>query len=137
THELTSATRRALGTGLWRSPAGGAGPTMCAYRERVEKITTADVQRVAKTFFKQSNRTSGRFIPTKDADRAPLVETPDVAAVVKGIEGGAVKEQGEAFVATLDNIEARTTRKDLKGGIKAAFLPKKPRAAKAQPAPTF
>ena len=34
------------------------------------------------------------------------------------------------FAATLDNIEARTARKELKGGIKAAFLPKKTRGGK-------
>ena len=49
--------------------------------------------------------------------------TPNIADAVKGIEGGKSVEEGEAFDATLDNIEARTTRTDLKGGIKAAFLP--------------
>ncbi len=103
-----------------------------AYRDRIAKITAADVQRVAKAYFKASNRTTGRFIPTKDADRAPLTETPDIAAAVKGIENGAVKDQGEVFAGTFDNIEARTTRKELKGGIKAALLPKKTRGGKVE-----
>ena len=111
-----------VGLGDWR--------TLFAYRNGVTKITAADVQRVAKTYFKASNRTSGRFLPTKDADRAPLTESPDVQAVVKGIEGGEVKEAGEAFAATLENVDARTARKELKGGIKAAFLPKKTRGGK-------
>lgn len=102
-----------------------------AYRERVAKVTAADVQRAAATFFKPSNRTTGRFIPTKDPDRAPLTETPDVVAAVKGIEGGEVRERGEVFAATLDNIEARTQRKQLPGGIRAALLPKKTRGGKA------
>jgi zinc protease len=135
--ELTMANSQAVAIRLSTFAALGDWRTMFAYRDRVEKTTTADVQRVAKTFFKQSNRTSGRFVPTKDPDRAPLIETPDVVAAVKGIEGGAVKEQGEAFVASLENIEARTTRKDLKGGIKAAFLPKKTRGGKVQLNLTF
>jgi zinc protease len=106
--------------------------TMFAYRDRVQKVTLADVQRVAKTFLKPSNRTLGKFIPTKNVDRAPLTETPDVQQYVKGIEGGEVKEQGEAFAATLDNIEQRTTRKELKGGIKAALLAKKTRGGKVE-----
>jgi zinc protease len=135
--ELTMANSQAVAIRLSTFAALGDWRTMFAYRDRVEKTTTADVQRVAKTFFKQSNRTSGRFVPTKDPDRAPLIETPDVVAAVKGIEGGAVKEQGEAFVASLENIEARTTRKELKGGIKAAFLPKKTRGGKVQLNLTF
>ncbi|MDX2090769.1 MAG: pitrilysin family protein [Kofleriaceae bacterium] len=110
--------------GDWRS--------LFAYRNQIEKVTTADVQRVAKAYFKQSNRTSGRFIPTKDADRAPHTETPDIAAAVKGIESGTPKDVGEVFVATLENIEGRTTRKTLANGIKAALLPKKTRGGKVQ-----
>ncbi len=101
--------------------------TLFAYRNRVEKVTAADVQRVAKLFFKQSNRTTGRFIPTKDADRAPFVETPNVAAAIEGVKEGTTPELGETFVATLDNIEARTQHRELKNGIKVAFLPKKTR----------
>jgi zinc protease len=104
--------------------------TAFAYRDRVGKVTTADVQQFAKTFLKSSNRTLGRFIPTKDADRAPLTETPDVAAIVKGIEGGQAAEQGEAFAATFENLDARTTRKELKGGLKASLLPKKTRGGR-------
>ena len=88
------------------------------------------MQKAAQTYFKSTNRTAGRFIPTKTIDRAPLVETPDIAAFLKGIEGGALKDQGEQFSATLDTIDARTTRKDLAGGIKAALLPKKTRGGK-------
>jgi zinc protease len=128
--ELAMADSQQIAVEISEYAALGDWRTIFAYRDRVSKVTPADVQRVAKAFFKESNRTSGRFIPTKDIDRAPLVETPDVAAFVKGIEGGQVKEQGEAFAATLDNIEARTKRTELKGGIKAAFLPKKTRGGK-------
>jgi zinc protease len=130
--ELTMANSEEISIELSEFAALGDWRTLFAYRDRVGKITAADVQRVAAAFFKPSNRTSGRFIPTKAVDRAPLTETPDVAAVVKGIEGGTVKDQGEVFAATLDNIEARTTRKELKGGIKAALLPKKTRGGKVE-----
>ena len=130
--ELSLADSQQIAIELSEFAALGDWRTLFAYRDRVAKITAADVQRVAKMYFKQSNRTSGRFVPTKDADRAPLTETPDVAAVVKGIEGGVVKDQGEVFAATLDNIEARTKRSELKGGIRAALLPKKTRGGKVE-----
>ena len=130
--ELWFTDSQQIAVGLSEFAALGDWRTLFAYRDRVASITTADVQRVAKLYFKQSNRTSGRFVPTKDADRAPLTETPDVAAVVKGIEGGVVTDAGEVFAATLDNIEARTKRSELKGGIKAALLPKKTRGGKVE-----
>jgi len=128
--ELAFANSQRIAVELSEAAALGDWRSLFAFRDAVNKVTAADVQRVAQTFFKQSNRTSGRFVPSKTVDRAPLVETPDVTAFVKGIEGGEVKEQGEQFTATLETIEARTTRKDLKGGIKAALLPKKTRGGK-------
>ena len=101
-----------------------------ASRDRIAKVTAADVRRVAAAFFKQSNRTTGRFIPTKSIDRAPHVETPDVAAAIKDVKDSAVADQGEVFTATLEHIDARTTRKQLAGGIEAALLPKKTRGGK-------
>ena len=130
--ELALANSQEIAVLLSEFVALGDWRTLFAYRDRIKQVTTADVQRMAKTYFKQSNRTLGRFIPTKDSDRAPLTETPDIAALVKGIDGGDVKEQGEVFAATLDNIEARTTRKELAGGIKAALLPKKTRGGKVR-----
>ena len=49
---------------------------------------------------------------------------------MKGIEGGEATEQGEAFAATFENLDARTTRKDLKGGLEASLLPKKTRGGR-------
>ena len=130
--ELALADSQQSAINLSEAAALGDWRTIFAYRNRVKEITAADVQRVAKTYFRASNRTLGRFYPTKEIDRAPLTETPDVAALVKGIEGGEATEQGEAFAATLDNIEQRTTRTQLAGGIKAALLPKKTRGGKVQ-----
>ncbi len=130
--ELTMVDSRRLALELSEFIAQGDWRTIFAYRERVAKVTAADVARVAKLYLVSSNRTTGRFLPTPASLRAPLTETPDIADVVKGIDGGEVKDQGEAFVATPETLEARTTRTDLKGGIKAAFLPKKTRGGKVQ-----
>jgi len=131
-YELAMANSQSVALFLSEFIAQGDWRTLFAYLERVKKVQLADVQRVAKLYFKQSNRTLGRFIPTKEIDRAPLTETPNIADYVKDVSGAGVKDQGEVFAATLDNIEARTSRKELKGGIKAAFLAKKTRGAKVQ-----
>ena len=130
--ELALADSQQLSIELSEFAALGDWRALFAYRDRIAKITAADVVRVARTYFKSSNRTSGRFIPTKAADRAPLTETPDIAAAVKGVETGTVKEQGEVFAATFQNIEARTKRMQLASGIKAALLPKKTRGGKVE-----
>jgi zinc protease len=104
------------------------------YRDRVKEVTAADVQRVAETYLIENNRTAGIFIPTKEPVRAEIPPIPDVAAMVAGYEGGEAVELGEAFEATPENIETRTTRETLDSGIKVALLPKKTRggAVRAQ-----
>jgi zinc protease len=97
------------------------------HRDRVKALTTADVQRVATKFLKGSNRTVGLFLPTASPDRAPLPETPDVVAMVKSYKGNANVAQGEAFEASIENIEKRTQRVTLPSGMKLALLSKKTR----------
>ena len=94
-------------------------------RDRVKTVTTLDVERVARAYLKQSNRTLGLFLPDKTPDRAPLAQTPDVAALIKDYKGSAALAEGEAFLATVENVEKRTTRADLADGLKLAFLSKK------------
>ncbi|MGE5184133.1 MAG: insulinase family protein, partial [Acidobacteriota bacterium] len=130
--DLAMANSQLIAVALSEFAAIGDWRTLFAYRDRVKQITAADVARVAKTYFKPANRTAGKFVPTKDADRAPLTETADVAAFVKDVKSGAAQEQGEVFAATLDNIEARTKRTELMGGIKAALLAKKTRGGKVE-----
>lgn len=106
-------------------------------RDRAKTTTAEDVTRVAKSYLKRSNRTLGLFIPTKQPDRAPLPPAPDVAAMLKDYHGSATADAGEAFVATVDNIEKRTTRETLPGGLELAMLPKKTKAGQVRMALTI
>jgi zinc protease len=98
------------------------------YRDRLKKVTADDVQRVAKTYLKQSNRTLGMFFPTEKPDRAqiPFVTDNDIMAMVKDYKGDAAVAAGELFEATPMNIEARTKRSTI-GGLKVALMPKENR----------
>jgi zinc protease len=94
-------------------------------RDRLKTVKAADVTRVAKNFLKTTNRTAGMFLPTKDIDRSPPPPRIDVAQVMKDFKGGAALSAGETFVASIDNVEKRTTRATLPSGLKLALLPKK------------
>ncbi len=97
------------------------------HRDRLKAVTAADVQRVAQAYLLESNRTAGVFIPTAEPLRATIPVAPDVVAMTKDYEGTEEIEQGEAFDATPENIDARTTREQLGEHVKLALLPKKTR----------
>jgi zinc protease len=94
-------------------------------RDRVKSVASLDVERVARAYLKQANRTLGIFVPDKAPDRAPPASTPDVAAMMKDYKGQVAVAEGEAFLATTENVEKRTVRSELPDGLKLALLPKK------------
>ena len=108
-----------MGAGDWR--------LIYIYRDALEKITVDDVKRVAKYYFKPSNRTIGVFIPEENPDRVKVPESPDVEALVKNYKGRAIVAQGEAFDPSPANIESRTKRGQEPNGLEYALLPKSTR----------
>jgi len=99
-------------------------------RERLRKVTLADVQRVAQQYFKPANRVVGVFLPTDKPDRAEIPPTPDLQAALEGTKGGAAVSLGEAFDPSPRNIESRIQRKTLANGIRVALLPKQTRGGR-------
>lgn len=108
-----------VGAGDWR--------LLFVHRDRIAKVTPEDVTRVAKKYLKQSNRTVGMFIPTKESERTPIPSTPDITKLVKDFKGGKGVAQGEVFDPTPENIEKRVKRFTLSNGLKVAYFPKKTR----------
>jgi zinc protease len=108
-----------IGAGDWR--------LFFLNRDRIRKVTPEDIKRVATTYLKTSNRTVGEFIPTASPDRSEVPATPDVAALLKDYKGDAAIAAGEAFDPSPANIESRTARSTLPGGLKLALLSKKTR----------
>lgn len=96
------------------------------HRDRIEKVTPADVNRVAQKYLRRNNRTFGEFIPTKQPERVEVAATPPIQDMVKDYRGRAAVAQGEAFEPTPENIDARTRRVEI-GGLKGALLPRKTR----------
>jgi len=108
-----------LGMGDWR--------LYFLHRDRIEKVTTADVQRVAQTYLTQNNRTAGRFIPTDKPARVEIPQVKSVAAMLDGYKGRAQIAQGENFEPSFDNIDNRTKNIELSNGTKVSLLTKKTR----------
>ncbi|WP_199902790.1 pitrilysin family protein [Azospirillum sp. B4] len=109
---------------LTDSIAQGDWRLMFLGRDRIAAVTTADVQRVAETYFRQANRTVGHYIPSAQPERVDIPAAPAAATLVQGYKG---REQGVAdtlFDSTPANIEAHTQRLDLADGGKLAMLAK-------------
>lgn len=95
-------------------------------RDATAKVTPEDVNKAAATYFVRDNRAVGVFIPDDKPQRAPYMETPKLADVLKNAifkEEGAVSE---AFDVSQANIDARTEVLEI-NGVKTALLPKKTR----------
>jgi len=115
----------ALSLSEWQSM--GDWRLLFLHRDRIRKVTVDDVNKAASKYLIASNRTLGEFTPDKAPVRAEIPEAPDVAALVKDYKGDAAVSMGEAFDATPSNIDKRTIRGDLKGGLKLSFINKKTR----------
>ncbi|PCI60276.1 MAG: pseudouridine synthase [Gammaproteobacteria bacterium] len=108
-----------LGMGDWR--------LMFLNRDRLEKVTLAQVQQVAKNYFVQNNRTLGLFIPTKTPERTEIPQVASVSDMLKNYQGRKLIAQGEAFEPSYKNIDQHTKKITLTNGAKVALLTKKTR----------
>ena len=109
----------AIATGDWR--------LHFLRRDRIEKATLADLQRVALNHFVASNRTVGLFVPTDAPVRAQMPASPDMNALLANYQGRKAVAQGEAFDPSPEHIGKRTERLTMPSGLQLALLPKSTR----------
>ncbi|MGE0160449.1 MAG: M16 family metallopeptidase [Gemmatimonadales bacterium] len=122
---FNSSTGIALDLSEWQSM--GDWRLFFLHRDRIEAVTTDDVNRVAHAYLKPDNRTVGLFYPTERPDRAEIPDVPNVDSMVAGYTGRDAVAEGEAFDPSPAAIEARTVRYLLPNGMEVALVPKQTR----------
>ena len=115
---MASALSSASGLGDWR--------LLFIERDRIAAVTAADVNRVAKIYFRQPNRTLGVYIPARESTRLAVPAAPSLESIVGGYQGGTVAEAGEEFDPSPANLDARVKIVN-DGNLKAGLLAKKNR----------
>jgi zinc protease len=118
TDELAVQLSEWAGAGDWR--------LFFLHRDRIEKVTAADANRVAAKYLTRPNRTVGVYYPSAKAERAEIPGSPNLVKLLDGYKGRATVAAGEAFDSSPENIEKRVARGEM-GPIKTAYLPKKSR----------
>lgn len=109
---------------LTESVAAGDWRLYFLRRDQIAAVTADDVNRVARTYFKPSNRTIGRFVPTENAERVEIAAAPTAAEALRGYAGKAALAAGEVFDPSPANIDARTTTFTIGDKLQVALLPK-------------
>jgi len=113
--------------GTYMSEFIGAGDWRLSFifRDRIEEMTLDKVNEAIKTYFINTNRTVGEFIPTKDPVRVGVPHTEGVQALVENYKGKEGYGAGEAFDVSYDNIQDRLESGTLeKSGIEYGLIKK-------------
>jgi zinc protease len=105
-----------IGAGDWR--------LFFVYRDNVEKLTLADIQRVAKNYYLTTNRTWGKFIPDANSQRTKVSEVGDIASLVNNYKGKIQDNNTGSFDPTVENILKTTEEGTLSSGGKFVILEK-------------
>ncbi|WP_419869645.1 M16 family metallopeptidase [Chryseobacterium sp. CT-SW4] len=109
------------------------------YRDNVEKLTLADINRVAQKYFKNNNRTVGVFRPAANEERVFPAEFRDnqIADLVKGYQGKALEKEPAPFEASIANIKKNLKEGKLSNGMKYGLIHKELKGGKVQGAFRF
>ncbi len=100
--------------------------------EEIKRVTAEDVTQVAKTYFKDSNRTVGMFVPETAPDRTTVPAAPAIDALLGTYSPDIKVDAGEAIDPSPAAIEKRIKRSTLPGGFRLAMLPKGTRGGRVQ-----
>ncbi|PJK09426.1 peptidase M16 [Lysobacteraceae bacterium NML95-0200] len=126
-YELSFNNVNSIGLAMSEYVAAGDWRLYFVLRDAMEKVSTADVNRVAQKYLIASNRTLARFIPTENPVRADIGTAPAIATLVDGYQGREAVAAGESFEPSLENIAARSEIYRLGDGLQVSLLPKRNR----------
>lgn len=93
----------------------------------IKSVTPEDIVRVAKLYFKDSNRTVGMFIPEKAPERTVVPDAPSMDKLLADYKPNVTVADGEVLDPAPAAVEKRIIRSQIPGSIKLALLPKSTR----------
>ncbi len=96
------------------------------YRDNVENLTLADIERVAQKYFLSNNRTVGTFIPSKDEVRVKPAEflNSNIIELTKDYKGRDVSDDVAPFEATIANLKKNYSEGKISNGMKYGIVNK-------------
>ena len=96
------------------------------YRDNIENLTLADVNRVAKKYYLANNRTVGVFIPSANETRVKSNEflASDIKALTENYKGKEVDAEVAPFEASIANLKANYKEGKLSNGVKYGLIDK-------------
>jgi len=114
-----------IGAGDWR--------LLFTNYQELKKVSEEDITQVAATYFKDSNRTIGVYMPEATTPERTTVPAPPSMDTLLSLYTPDIKvENGEAIDPSPAAIEKRIQRSTLPGGFRLALLPKATRGNRVQ-----
>lgn len=104
------------------------------YRDNVEALTLADINRVAQKYFKSNNRTLGIFRPSANEERVLPTEFRDhqILALTQNYKGKVLEKEPAPFEASIANLKKNLTEGKLSNGMKYGLINKELKGDKVQ-----
>ena len=122
--ELAFANAAAVASGAIAMEVLGDWRAVFVSRERMKTVTLDDVNRVARTYLLESNRTFGHLIPTKAPTRAPAPQRLDVAGYLQGFTLAEKGLESIPFDFSSKSLHEKVVFAATPGGVKTAILSK-------------
>lgn len=124
--QIDQVNRNSAYLGTYMSEYIGAGDWRLSFlhRDRIENMALEQLNQAAAKYLIPTNRTIGRFIPTKSPERIEIPHTQNLEAFVKEYKGREALGTGEAFDVAYDNIQARLKTGTMGNGVAYGFLEK-------------
>ena len=94
------------------------------HRDRIESVSLEEVNAAASKYLIPTNRTVGRFIPTKNPERIEISHVTNLDSLVLPYVGKENKGKGEVFDVAYENIQQRLSSGELKNGIAYGVIEK-------------
>lgn len=124
--QIDQISRNSAYLGTFMSEYIGAGDWRLAfiYRDRVENMTVEQANAAMMKYLIPTNRTMGRFYPTKNPERVSIGHTEGIQKLVADYKGKEGMGTGEAFDVAYDAIQGSLKNGKLANGVDYGFIQK-------------